>query len=564
MLRRSLSLFNIKPIMSAKDAVADIKSHSTLAIGGFGASGNPDALCRAIVARGRSEVRNLSIYGNAGAIGTPTTDAFGIGRLYKARMVRRVACSHFGSNSFAEREFFRGYPKIDEQTGAVMLDADGNEILDTVDDHAQRGLEIEFVPQGTLAERMRAGGAGIPAFWTRTSAGTILQQGGIPSVYCPREKKVAELAPPKETRYFEGVGLCVLEEAIHADYGLLKAEFCDRYGNCFFKSMSRNFSGLAAQCSKVTIVEVKRVVDSIPPDNIHLPGIYIDRIVCDETTNYPTFIEKLTLSHPKSSGAKAAADVSARDVPKSRESLLERLKTMPAREKMQRRAALELMPQEMGGYATITDSGLYVNLGIGLPTGCVNFICESVQQNLFVQSENGLIGAGPSPSPEQLCPETIDAGKACITARAGAATFASDTSFGMIRSGKIALTMLGGLQVAEDGSLANWFVDGEIAAGPGGAMDLVTGCKKIILIQSHVDKKKRSKLLRQCHYPLTGGRGTVHRVITDLAVFDFENGNMVLKEIAPDSSLEEVKQKTEARFVVADSVKEMPFSWVVS
>src|SRR6478736_1101744 len=200
-------------------------------------------------------------------------------------------------------------------------------------------------------------------------------------------------------------------------------------------------------------------------------------------------------------------------------------------------------------------NGMYVNLGIGIPTLVANYIPEGIE--VVLQSENGILGMGPFPTEAEVDADMINAGKQTVTLLDGASLFDSADSFGMIRSGKINLTILGAMEVSENGDIANWKIPGKMVKGMGGAMDLVASAKNIIVAMQHTSKDGQSKLLKKCSLPLTG-LNCVKKIVTDLAVLDIlPNGGFKLLERAPGISVEQIKNATEGKLIIDGEIPEM-------
>lgn len=244
-----------KVINNLETAIADITDDSTIMSGGFGLCGNPEHLIQAIFNKG---LKNLTIISN-----NCGTTELGLGLLLKHGRIKKMMASYVGENKIFESQFLNGE------------------------------LEVELMPQGTLAEKIRAGGAGIPAFYTATGVHTMVADGGLPMVY-DKQGKVVKTSPKKETRTFNGKDY-VLEEALRADFAIVKAQTADTFGNLIFNMTARNFNPLMAMAAKITIVEVENLVEvgELNPDHIHLSGAYVNRIVVG--SHYQKWIEQRTV-----------------------------------------------------------------------------------------------------------------------------------------------------------------------------------------------------------------------------------------------------------------------------
>lgn len=379
-------------------------------------------------------------------------------------------------------------------------------------------LEVELTPQGTLAERLRAGGAGIPAFFTPTGSGTVIQNGGFPIKY-DSSGGVAIAAKGREVREFNGKSY-LMEEGITGDFALVKAKKADKSGNLVFNLTAQNFNPECAKAGKITIAEVEEIVENgeLGADEIHLPGIFVNKVVLGKS--YEKRIERRTVVKPGEEDK----------IPVKDENRLRIIK----------RAAKELK------------NNSYVNLGIGLPTLASNFVPK--EYNVIMQSENGLLGMGPYPLDSDVDPDLINAGKETVSLLKGSSIFSSSESFAMIRGAHVDITILGALQVSETGDLANWVVPGKMVKGMGGAMDLVSSGTKVIVTMEHNTRDGGFKILKQCSLPLTGPQ-VVDRIITEIAVFDVIKGEgLTLIEVADGLTVEDVKSRTECDFKISPNL----------
>lgn len=439
------------PIVDVHTAANLVKDGDTLLQGGFGMTGNPVHLMHALA---ETNTKNLTFVGNnVGEVG------LGGGRLLLNGQIKKMIGSYFTSNPDAVKA---------AQSGAVAY---------------------EILPQGSLSEALRAGGAGIGGFYTPTAAGTPLAAG-------------------KETKVINGVEQ-VFVPGIRGNVAFIRAWKADTAGNLQYRMTEQNFNKAMATAADLVIVEAEHIVPvgEIEPEHIHTPGCFVDYLVEAKTT-----LEDLGSSASVSSSKKVD----------------------DARMNMAKRAFAELK------------KGDVVNLGIGIPTLVADLIKD--EDGIILHTENGMLGVGPAPKDGGGAMDyPVNAGKIPVTALKGSSYFDSADSFAMIRGGHVDVAIMGGLEVDEAANLANWAVPGKPLLGVGGAMDLAKGAKRLIITMTHCNPDGSPKIVPSCMLPLTA-TGVVDIIITELAVFGFPAGKLTLLELMPGATLEEVKAKTSAAF----------------
>ena len=442
------------PQITPRQAAALVKTGDTLIVGGFGMTGNPTQVLHALA---ETDVGDITYIANN--VGEP---GLGGGRMLRNGQIRKAIGSFFTSNPEAVAA---------AQSGAI---------------------EFEVMPQGTMVEAIRAGGAGIGGFFTPTAAGTVLAEG-------------------RETRRIEG-RLHVFQPALRANVALIRAWSADTAGNLTYRMTEQNFNRAMATAADLVIAEIEECVPTgeLPPESIHTPGCYVDYLV-------PV----------KTSVADLGSSASIADSGKKAGGL---------RMKLARRALAELRPGDI------------VNLGVGIPTLVADLITPA--HGIILHTENGMLGVGPAPESGGALEYPINASKIPVTALPGSSYFDSADSFAMIRGGHVDVAIMGGLQVDEQANLANWAAPGRPLLGVGGAMDLASGAKRLIVTMTHASREGQSKIVPSCTLPLTA-TNAVDVIITELAVFRFCDGRLTLTELLEGASLEEVKAKTDALFEIA-------------
>jgi 3-oxoacid CoA-transferase len=441
------------PIIDLHTAASMVKDGDVLLQGGFGMTGNPVHLMHALA---ETSTKNLTFIGN-------NTGEPGLGgdRLLANGQLKKVIGSFFTSNPNAVKAVQAGI------------------------------IEAELLPQGTLAEAIRAGGAGIGGFYTPTSAGTKIAEG--------RETKIID---GKEQVFIKG---------IRGNIAFIRAWRADTAGNLQYRMTENNFNKAMATAADLVIAEVEEIVPvgEIAPENVHTQGCFVDYLVQATLT-----LEDLGTSASVSSSKKVDE----------------------VRMNMAKRALDELK------------KGDVVNLGIGIPTLVADLITE--EHGIILHTENGMLGVGPVPTDGGGAMKyPVNAGKIPVTPLQGSSYFDSAESFAMIRGGHIDVAIMGGLECDEAANLANWAVPGKPLLGVGGAMDLAKGAKRLIITMTHTNSDGSPKIVPSCVLPLTAS-GVVSMIITDLAVFAYPEGKLTLIGLMPNATLEDVKVKTSASFEV--------------
>jgi 3-oxoacid CoA-transferase len=438
-----------KRVATAAEAVAGIPDGAVLGIGGFGPSRTYQGLIPALLERGTKDLRVVanSVGGNPNSLWT----------LVEHHRVAHLVVS-----------ISRG-----------------------VDDFLRAGeVSLELVPQGTLVERLRAGGSGIAAFYVRTGYGTRVAEG-------------------KDVRWFDGRPY-LLELALPLDFAFVRAHRADRYGNLSFRGVGRNLNLAMAKAARVVIVEAAEVVEALDPDEVDLPGALVSRVLRQAREIVP---------FPKTRRGGVDIDIAV---------------SYDGRPGWTRRRMAEVA-------AGLLPEPAYVNLGLGIPTLVANF---TGGRDIVTHAENGMLGVGPDATPDDYDQDVYNAGSYFVHPDPGASFFDSVTSFEMVRSGRIDVVVLGGLQVDAAGNLANWATSDRYGGTIGGAMDLAASGAEVMVMMTHLSTTGEQKLVRQCRYPLTG-TDCVDIVVTDLCVLRRTGGAFHLERVADGFSPDEIVAMTE-------------------
>lgn len=436
-------------VIESPDAAARrVRSGDTILVSGFGGVGSPDVLLGALVETDATDLTCVTT-----TSGVPTQ---GLGLLLRQGRLRRLVTNFLTRNPEAMAAYREGT------------------------------LSAAILPMGTMVEAIRAGGAGIPAFYVATARGT-------------------ELAAALATKEFGGKPY-VLQEAIHGDIAFVRAHKADRLGNLTFHNCERALGPVMATAATTTIAEVDEIVDvgELLPEEIEIPHLVVDVVV-----------------------------VRGADPPQSLEAIGRRAPTWTERDHLiAERASRELL-----------DGGV-VNLGSGIPSLVKQYL---ENRRVFIQTENGLLGAGPIAEPELADPSITDAMGLTVTLRPGASIVDSRQVFDFIRGGHVDVSVMGAMEVSGGGLLSNWSALSAGHLGVGGAMDLAEGAGRLVVAMNHTLRDGTSRVVAENRLPITSTR-PIDTLVTDLAVFDFPDGQMVLRELQPGVDLQQVRDLTTAHF----------------
>mmetsp|Transcript_12666 Transcript_12666/g.12760 ORF Transcript_12666/g.12760 Transcript_12666/m.12760 type:complete len:485 (-) Transcript_12666:28-1482(-) len=477
LLRQYCKIFD-----NPQDAVADITPGSTIAVGGYRSCGVPENLLRALNHLGPWD---LGIY----SMSSGHKD-FGLDLLLQARQIKRLTTTYLEPGSLAYKEWKNG------------------------------NIELDIIPGGTLADKLRAGGAGIPGFYTQTGVGTKFEEGGFPIKYMTGGRRVEILSGPKEKRSFEGVEN-LFEESIRTQFSFIKAYKADKQGNLIFNKTARNFNPEMATCAKVSIVEVEEIVEvgELDPDHIITPSIFVNRLIKGEKYEKP------------------------HEVIEDDEGTDDRID--PERLRIAKRALKEIK------------EGMYLHLGFGIPISIVSKMIPD-KSKVKILTIPGALGVGGPAEKGQEDRDLINALREHIKLIPGSAIVSSCDSMNIMRGGHLDLIMMGAYEISKDGDIASWNIEGEHEKGIGAAMDLVSSRKsKLVCTMIHT-RNGRPKIVEECNLDGLTGRGVVDTLITELGVFEFKReGGITLTEIARGVSVDSVKANTGTPFIVASDLKKM-------
>jgi 3-oxoacid CoA-transferase len=477
MFRYAKRFFSARIYENSTEAISDIRTGSTVAIGGYMSAGVPEYLIKALKDYGNYDFTVLTM--------GCSTQNYGVNALISNKQVKKLITP------------YTGYIDINIQ-------------------YFNGELEIDLVPAGTLAEKIRAAGAGIPGFWTTTGVGTLIEDGGFPQKLRKKGLGVLTQSEGKEKRIFNGVEH-LYEEAIRAEYALVKAWKADTMGNLVYRRTGKNFNPEIAMNAKVTIAEVEEIVPAgaLDPDEIDTPGIFVHRIIKGEKYTKP-LVSKVSASDDSLGGTSA--------------------KYEEVSHRIAQRIAKELKP------------GMYVNISSGLP----NLIPKYLEKGVIVASSSGIIGMTGGNS--ETDPDCVDAEGQPAWILEGGAVVSTNTIMDLLRGGHFDASVVGALEVSASGDLANWSIPGSYLRGIASGMDSVASKTTNLIVGMHHTHYGKPKIVTECALPLTGKR-CVKLLITELGVFDFREHGLNLIELANGVTLEYIRSQTGCGFTISSDLK---------